>query len=90
MDKDVTNVLETISDVIDQWHLAGMNQDRGADRTYMEGCVASVDLRGTPRVYDDLEQGYAAARGCLGVEDRLVAFGSFYTAAHVLRVETSG
>ena len=89
MDKDVNKVLENMGTVIDQWHVAGVGQPRGADRVYMERCVGSADLKGKCFFYDAMEEGYAGARQALGVADRLVAFGCFRTAAHVLRVETS-
>ena len=89
VDKDVVKVLTIMRDVIDQWHIGGVLQPRGADRTFMEARAASTSLRGTPIYYDQVEQGYIEARRLLGETDRLIAFGCFYTAAHVLRVETS-
>ena len=88
-DKDVASVLEIMSDVVDHWHIAGVEQPRGADRAYMQRNVAPLSLKGTPVFHDQVATGYLEARRRLGPTDRLIAFGSFYIAAHVLQVETS-
>ena len=88
-DKDVTATLRAASDVVDHWHIAGIAQSRGANRVHMEKCASLAGLKGTPAFHESLENGYAETRASLATHDRLIAFGSFFTAAHVLRVETS-
>jgi len=89
MDKDVTNILHNMSSVIDHWHIAGVVAPRGADRAYMETVIAKSNLRGTMSFYDQVEEAYNKIRQQILGVDRLIAFGSFYTAAEVLRLETS-
>ena len=89
-DKDVAGVLEIMSDVVDEWHIAGVEPPRGADRQHMQRAVAPLSLKGTPVFHERVASGYLEACRRLRPVDRLIAFGSFYTAAHVLQVETSG
>lgn len=89
MDKDVDTMLDHMAPVIDHWHVAGVGSPRGADRAYMEARINSSNLVGTVSFYDRVEDAYPKVRPQLGVMDRLIAFGCFFTAAEVLRVETS-
>lgn len=88
-DKDVTATLRVMREIVDHWHIAGIAQSRGANRAHMEKCAGLAGLKGSPQFHDSLEKGYAEALRSLDAGDRLIAFGSFFTAAHVLRVETS-
>jgi dihydrofolate synthase/folylpolyglutamate synthase len=87
-DKDVGGIVEPLRDVVDAWHLAGLDRDspRGLAAAALEGLVqpslADIDIAGR---HDAVETALAAAFRSAAAADRIVAFGSFFVAAAALR-----
>lgn len=85
--KDVAGVVSALADRIDAWHLAGLEDDGGARgmpvdafARRLEGTAAAGGTRHA-QVADALAS--ASAQAAAG--DRILAFGSFHTAAAALR-----
>lgn len=85
-DKDIAGVIRAVAAEIDTWYVAGIAQSRGLDheklkyivhKTLPDACVVSAST---------VEQAFLQACQSVSENDRIAAFGSFYTVADVLRV----
>ena len=87
-DKDVRGIVEPLNGVVDAWHLAGLASDspRGLSAAALGDRVEGVEVAGT---HDDVASALAAAFGGAGMEDRVIAFGSFFVAAAALKFADS-
>ena len=83
-DKDIAGALAALAGKIDHWLVAGLDVPRGAPAARVASVVA--DLGGRVEQFDSPEAAFACAVGLAGENDRIAAFGSFYTVAAVLRV----
>lgn len=88
-DKDIEGVVRVLADVVDAWYVAGIHNARGADAQTLADwlqAIPGVNVACFADVADALRQ------ACLGADenDRIVAFGSFYTVADALREHTLG
>ena len=82
-DKDVAGALATLRGRVAHWYVARLDVPRGAAA---EALAAIADgLGGTVAAFDDVASAFAAARKAAGEDDRILAFGSFYTVAAVMR-----
>jgi dihydrofolate synthase/folylpolyglutamate synthase len=85
-DKDVRGVVEALAGRIDAWHLAGLAEHgtRGLDvagfAQRLEGTAASAGAR-----HATVTEALRAALNTAGKGDRILAFGSFHTAADALQ-----
>ncbi|MFB0936482.1 MAG: bifunctional tetrahydrofolate synthase/dihydrofolate synthase [Propionivibrio sp.] len=88
-DKDIAGALKALSGKVDVWLLAGLNVPRGASAQALAAVVsgggATPGLAGRVECFDSPERAFRRAVGLAGENDRIVAFGSFYTVAAVLR-----
>lgn len=84
-DKDIAGVIAALGEEIDAWYVAGIDAPRGASQ---------VELKALLRTNFPQAEAYANATASQALEqacrsaaenDRIVAFGSFYTVADVLR-----
>lgn len=82
-DKDIAGALSALSGKVDLWLLAGLAVPRGAGAEALARVVAG--LGGRVELFDAPEAAFARAVGLAGENDRIAAFGSFYTVAAVLR-----
>ncbi len=86
-DKDVAGVVAALADRIDQWWLAGLRDagPRGVDvdtfAARLQGTAAADGAR-----YADVGSALIAAHATAIVGDRILVFGSFFTAAEALRL----
>jgi dihydrofolate synthase/folylpolyglutamate synthase len=84
-DKDIAGVVAAVRGEIDQWFVAGLDVPRGASAQ----AVCAVLANAAPDAPAECLPSVAAAcrRACerAGEDDRIVAFGSFYTVAGALR-----
>ena len=83
-DKDIAGALAALAGKVDHWLVAGLDVPRGAPAARVASVVA--DLGGRVGQFDSPEAAFACAVGLAGENDRIAAFGSFYTVAAVLRV----
>jgi dihydrofolate synthase/folylpolyglutamate synthase len=85
-DKDMAGVVAALKSQVDVWLVAGINAPRGASADEL-GLVLDLSHAGEvlrfPTVTEALHHAYNRA----GENDRIVAFGSFYTVAELMRAE---
>ncbi|GAB4465548.1 MAG: bifunctional tetrahydrofolate synthase/dihydrofolate synthase [Burkholderiaceae bacterium] len=88
-DKDIDGVIAATFDRIDHWHLAPTPGERGCDaQAVAERVRAAARARGVDTALDtyaSIEEAYVGALGVADVDDRILAFGSFYTVAGAMR-----
>jgi dihydrofolate synthase/folylpolyglutamate synthase len=84
-DKDITGVVQAAGPEIDGWFLAGIDYARGASAEQLEEIVRAHAPGSQIMVFDSIANALAQACRSAGENDRIVAFGSFYTVADVLR-----
>lgn len=89
-DKDIAGVLAVVSREIDTWWVAGIPQTRGLPHDQLAGIVRAALPQASVNSAVTIEQAYAQACQSVNENDRIVAFGSFYTVADVLRILIEG
>ncbi|HET9114287.1 MAG TPA: bifunctional tetrahydrofolate synthase/dihydrofolate synthase [Burkholderiales bacterium] len=84
-DKDIASVVAAMTDEIDIWLAAGLNESRGASAAQMH---TILEASGATRIQllDSVEQAWNLACEQASENDRICVFGSFYTVAAVLRL----
>lgn len=82
-DKDIRGVIAELHDVIDVWHVGGLDIDRGCSGSEIAQSLAAAGLNAAT-VHDTVLGAYQAAMAVAGPADRLVVFGSFYIVAAIL------
>jgi len=84
-DKDMAGVVHAVDTRIDGWFAAGIDAPRGATAAELAQVLQKARVRSPVQVCatiaDALQQACNGASG----DDRIVAFGSFYTVAEVMR-----
>jgi len=83
-DKDMAGVVETLNPHIDCWLVAGIAAPRGATAEELAEVLRHSGVRGTVATYTDTAHALAHACNVAGENDRIIAFGSFYTVAEAL------
>jgi dihydrofolate synthase/folylpolyglutamate synthase len=84
-DKDVAAVVATLNPHIDTWLLAGIDAPRGASAEELAAVLTAVGIRGEIKTFADCAVAIEHACNVAGENDRIAAFGSFYTVAAVMR-----
>jgi dihydrofolate synthase/folylpolyglutamate synthase len=86
-DKDLAAVVEPLLPFVRRWHLCGLATEtpRGLAADDLLHRLASALADADVELHADVPAALQAARATLRAGDRLLAFGSFYTAAAVLR-----
>lgn len=84
-DKDIKGALAELAGKIDVWLLASLDVPRGATADMLFASVSQGDLGGSCERFVSPEAAFARAAKLAGENDRIVAFGSFYTVAAVMR-----
>lgn len=84
-DKDIDGALAKLAGKIDVWLLATLDQPRGASAQRLAEAVVGQNLGGSVECFDSPQAAYASAAKRAGENDRIAAFGSFYTVAAVMR-----
>ncbi len=82
-DKDITGALTALKGKVAHWYVASLDVPRGAPADALAAIADGLD--GTVAAFDDVASAFAAARKAAGEDDRILAFGSFYTVAAVMR-----
>jgi dihydrofolate synthase/folylpolyglutamate synthase len=83
-DKDIAGVVDALKSQVDGWLVAGIDAPRGATADELGQVVDNANTAKSlrfPNATEALHQAYNLA----GENDRIVAFGSFYTVAEVMR-----
>jgi dihydrofolate synthase/folylpolyglutamate synthase len=82
-DKDVAGVIAPLADLIDTWHVAGLDGPRGADGQHLVGQLAAIGVTAV-RMHADVAAACRAAADAADV-GRVLVFGSFHTVEQALR-----
>lgn len=83
-DKDVMGVVQALDPYIDTWLVAGIDAPRGASSEELASVLQRAGGHGEVICFADAERAYAHACNVAGENDRIVAFGSFYTVANIM------
>jgi dihydrofolate synthase/folylpolyglutamate synthase len=85
-DKDIAGVVRALKGQVDVWLVAGINAPRGATAAEAAMVLATEGVTGTVREFPSIENALLHACNEASENDRIAAFGSFYTVAEVMRV----
>ena len=83
-DKDRAGVVAALDPHIDTWLVAGIDAPRGATAGELEQVVQQCRVRGEILPFNSIAAALRYACNAAGENDRIVAFGSFYTVAEVM------
>jgi len=89
-DKDIAGALAALNGKVDRWHLAGLDVPRGAPAVALAAAVEAGKLGGDVACFASPQEAFASAAKLAGENDRILAFGSFYTVAAVMRALNRG
>ncbi len=84
-DKDIGGVIDAMRDRVDRWFVSSVAIERAAPAERVAGLLAERGLSGATRTFVTVTAALEEARREAGPNDRIVAFGSFYTVAEALR-----
>lgn len=87
-DKDIGRVIQSMNGVVDHWYAAGLDVFRGADSLTMASALAEQGIT-VAKSFPSVATALAAARDDAREGDRIVIFGSFYTAAEAISIYTA-
>ncbi|HEX6007347.1 MAG TPA: cyanophycin synthetase, partial [Burkholderiales bacterium] len=89
-DKDIDGVIAAFGKriAIDHWFVAGIDAPRGADAALLAEKLQSAQVPGAVTVCESIAQAYAQACDMAVQNDKILAFGSFYTVAAVIEART--
>jgi len=83
-DKDMAGVAAALGSCIDTWLVAGIAAPRGATAGELEQALRRGGVRGEMLTFDNIAEALSYAYNAAGENDRIAAFGSFYTVAEVM------
>src|SRR5450759_484578 len=83
-DKDMAGVVAALDPHIDTWLAAGIDTPRGATPEKLEQVLQQCRVRGEIKICKNISAALRYAYNAAGENDRIVAFGSFYTVAEVM------
>jgi dihydrofolate synthase/folylpolyglutamate synthase len=83
-DKDMAGVVAALEPYIDVWLVAGIAAPRGARADELAQVLKNSQVRGEVRQFDGVTQSLHHAYNEAGENDRIAAFGSFYTVAEAM------
>jgi dihydrofolate synthase/folylpolyglutamate synthase len=85
-DKDMTGVVRALDAQVDIWLVAGIAAPRGATAAELAQVLQDAQVRGNIHACASIAAALHEASNRAGENDRIAAFGSFYTVAEVMRV----
>jgi dihydrofolate synthase / folylpolyglutamate synthase len=83
-DKDIAGVVSALDAHIDTWLVASIATQRGAPTERLEQVLEQCRVRGEIKICRDITDALSYAYKEAGENDRIIAFGSFYTVAEVM------
>ncbi len=84
-DKDMDSVVRALDGQIDVWLVAGIDAPRGATAPEIAQVLKKARVRGEIESSASIAEALHEASNRAGENDRIAAFGSFYTVAEVMR-----
>ncbi len=85
-DKDMAGVVQALREEVDVWLAAGIDAPRGATAQELTDVLKNAQLRGEVVGCSSIANALDEASKRAGENDRIAAFGSFYTVAEVMRI----
>jgi len=84
-DKDIKGVVSAVKDEIDVWFVANIDHVRGASANDLVKVISEVVPDATVKVFDTAAD--ACKQACIDINenDKIVAFGSFFTVSNVMQ-----
>lgn len=83
-DKDMAGVVSALDSHIDTWLVAGIATPRGATPEKLEQVLEQCRAHGEIKVFESVSDALSYAYKAAGENDRIIAFGSFYTVAEAM------
>lgn len=83
-DKDMAGVAAALDPHIDTWLAAGIAAPRGAAAAELAQALQNAGVRGEIQTFHDVGEALRYAYNAAGENDRIAAFGSFYTVAEAM------
>ena len=83
-DKDMAGVAAALDPHIDTWLVAGIAAPRGAAAGELAQVLQNTGVRGDIQAFDNVGEALRYAYNAAGENDRIAAFGSFYTVAEAM------
>jgi dihydrofolate synthase / folylpolyglutamate synthase len=83
-DKDIAGVVSALDPYIDSWLVAGLAAPRGAEPAQLEQVLRQCGVSGEIRIRKSIADALSYACNEAGENDRILAFGSFYTVAEAM------
>lgn len=80
-DKDVTNTLTPLSEVVEGWYAGSLNEPRGLSAEQLTALVPDLDMQ----CFSSIEKGLNCAVDESDETDLILVVGSFFTAAEALK-----
>ncbi|HEY0666305.1 MAG TPA: bifunctional tetrahydrofolate synthase/dihydrofolate synthase [Gallionella sp.] len=84
-DKDMAGVAAALAHRVDTWLVAGIAAPRGATAGELAQALRQSGIRGEILTFDTVEEAVMYACNAAGENDRIAAFGSFYTVAETMQ-----
>jgi len=85
-DKDIAGVVQELAGEIDAWFVADIHEARGARAEVLQAHLQAAAPDVAVQCHEDVISAFRRACMSAGENDRIAAFGSFYTVADVLRI----
>lgn len=86
MDKDISGVVEVLASHVDTWLVASIDAPRGAAAAELAQQLRTSGIKGEILTFDSVGEAVTYAYNVAGENDRIAAFGSFYTVAEAMHV----
>ncbi|MBI3222421.1 MAG: bifunctional tetrahydrofolate synthase/dihydrofolate synthase [Nitrosomonadales bacterium] len=84
-DKDMAGVVQALEPYIDAWLVAGIDAPRGATAEELAQVLKQQRVRGEIKICENITAALRDAYNAAGENDRIAAFGSFYTVGEVMQ-----
>jgi dihydrofolate synthase/folylpolyglutamate synthase len=84
-DKDIDGVVRALDAQVDVWLVAGIDVPRGSTTAELVQVLQNARVRGEVKPCVSIAEALHEASNRAGENDRIAAFGSFYTVAEVMR-----
>ena len=83
-DKDIAGVVSALDPHVDTWLVAGVDTPRSATAQQLDQLLEQCRVRGEIKICKNISDALRYAYNAAGENDRIIAFGSFYTVAEVM------
>ena len=85
-DKDILGVVEAVSLDIDAWYIAEIQNERAANIDTISNAIQKVNPSAHIVPFKNIQEAYQFASNEVARNDRIIAFGSFFTVADIMKL----